>query len=81
MMKVKAQYFLCVICNYHSEIDEDTVTFLCKKKEVWRCGVSWNFSVKLEANKPSSEGHRFRDGGGGEVLENAEKLQSNINIG
>lgn len=32
MLKVQAQYFTCVICN--SEIDEDTVTFLCEKKEV-----------------------------------------------
>lgn len=33
MLKVQAQYFICVICNYHSEIDEDTVTFYVKRKK------------------------------------------------
>lgn len=32
MSEGQAQYFTCVMCNYHCKIDEDTVKFLCEKK-------------------------------------------------
>lgn len=41
--------YLCDF-NYYCKINKDTVKFACKKKEVQRSGVSWNFSMNWRLN-------------------------------
>lgn len=53
--KWQAWCYVLYLCdfNYYCKINKDTVKFACEKKGVQRSGMSWNFSVKLEAELSS----------------------------